>query len=134
MAVATIVRGPEITRGTDLGQGDPPGRVFDWHRAARILRDRIIVERDHTMARAGLRRDWYTTCAYVIKNSQPGEEPDYSFCLASYGTEADTPMLRLGRRWIQCWISDTPGDNPAQWHAHTWWPESARAIFEGERP
>ena len=95
------------------------GMVFDWHKAARLIR-----EEQPKSASAGLSGDWSNTGDYIY---QDGETPEKGFTyLASLWAP---PELEMDGIVQQCWIlmSDSP-----DWTSDTYWPESAVAILHGE--
>ena len=106
---------------------DKPLRVFDWDKAARILR-----ERNATFADAGLEGDWEYTGGAIPKNGDPvPAEETYTYLASTWAT----PILDIDGEEIACWRYDyeTPGYDPAsghgEWDAATYWPESALRMF-----
>ncbi len=96
-------------------------KVFDWHKAARIIR-----ERSPRNASAGLAADWEYTGGTIYVDGDPVKG---SGCyLASIWA---TPQLDIDDEIIDCWILDTPETNPEAWDASTEWPDSALTILSG---
>lgn len=96
-------------------------RVFDWDKAARILRAQGASE-----AYAYLEEDEDCTGGYILQNGEIIKN-EYTY-LASLWAR---PMLRINDlEDIPCYRNeeDTPG-----WDADTKWPESALEIFFGEK-
>lgn len=93
-----------------------PLKVFDWDKAAQIIK-----ERQPTEASAGLSEDWEWTGGVIYTNGKPVDET-YTY-LQSYWA---IPELDLDGEVIPCWKykNDTPG-----WDAKTYWPESALKIL-----
>ena len=92
--------------------------VFDWDRAAQIIRDQ-----KPSHVEAGLSGDWdytggpiYANGAIVPKNST------YTF-LSSFWA---TPQIEIDGNRIDCFVMQ--GDD-CQWGSYTYWPESARSIL-----
>lgn len=96
-------------------------RVFDWIKAATILKERGIKE-----AQAGLAGDFEWTGGTILEDGKPVPEEDCYCYLASTWA---IPMLVLDDEEIDCWkyASETPG-----WGAGTVWPPEALAIWNGE--
>lgn len=99
-------------------------RVFDWLKAAEIIRERKPLK-----AWAGLIEDWWWTADDIYSEGQP--RPDATAYLASNWA---TPTLSLRfadevREDIPCWryLKDAPG-----WNAGTKWPPEALAVLRDE--
>lgn len=94
--------------------------VFDWDRAAKIIRDRGAHE-----ASAGLSGDWEYTGGPILRDGEPVPSNDtYTYLASTWAT----PELEVDGELIDCWRyqPDTP-----EWGAGTYWPESARLILIG---
>lgn len=91
--------------------------VFDWDKAAQILKDR---KADY--AEAGLEDDWGCTVGGILLNGSIPSS-DYPPYLSSNWA---TPQLRVDDEYIDCYKmqSEVP-----DWGADTFWPDSARKIF-----
>jgi hypothetical protein len=99
---------------------DEPSRVFDWDKAARLIRD---IKPDR--AGAGLADDWEWTGGDIYANGRPVEKADtYTYLCSTWAT----PELRLDGELQDCWkyVKDTDG-----WNASTYWPQSALDILNG---
>jgi len=95
-----------------------PQRVFDWDKAATLIRERKPVE-----ASAGLAGDWDWTGGTIYENGQPvAAEKTYVYLSSNWAT----PTLNMDGDEVECWkyASETPG-----WNEHTYWPESARELL-----
>jgi hypothetical protein len=102
-----------------LYQGNP-FRVFDWHKAAEIIRDRRP-----ELAAAGLEDDWENTGGSIYYDGKPVPAEDtYTYLASTWAT----PQLNIDGEIIDCWVyeDDSPG-----WGSGTYWPESALAILNG---
>ena len=99
-----------------------PSKVFDWDKAARIIK-----ERNPEKAAAGLSEDWFWTGAVIWNDGKISDE--WKPYLKSYWA---TPVIVLESAldWeeIECWI---PAEE-TEWDENTHWPESARKILLGE--
>lgn len=91
--------------------------VFDWDRAAEIIRKRGCKE-----ASAGLRGDWEYTGGCIFENGEPVREGD-TYLASTWAV----PELCINGRRIACYrmASETPG-----WGSDTTWPESALKILK----
>ena len=100
-------------------KNDPP-MVFDWEKAARIIK-----ERNANSASAGLARDWEWTGGTILRDGRPVDKEDTYVYLASTWA---TPELEVGGEVMDCfrYQKDSPG-----WGAETYWPEEALRILEG---
>lgn len=98
-----------------------PSMVFDWHKAARRIRDT-----KPSSASAGLSQDWEWTGGEIYRDGKPVELDETYVYLASTWA---IPELELDGEVEPCFLmeSESPG-----WDAHTYWPESARSILGGE--
>lgn len=101
--------------------------VFDWHKAAEIIRDRKPIR-----ASAGLRSDWEWTGGTIYEESKSLRRNESYTYLASIWA---TPELLLEYEdgetdLLECFImqTDSPGSS---WDADTSWPQSAIDILEG---
>lgn len=94
-------------------------RVFDWDKAARIIRDR-----KPRTAGAGLESDWEYTGGTIYADGAPVTD-EYTYLSSNWAT----PELEIDGETIDCWRyeDETPG-----WDSDTKWPESALAILRGE--
>lgn len=91
-------------------------RVFDWDKAARILK-----ERSPTTAEAGLSGDLEWTGGTIWEGCKPTTE-SYTFLASCWAT----PILIIDDEEIECWTyMEGTG-----WDADTKWPESALAIVK----
>lgn len=102
---------------------DSPSRVFDWLKAAQIIRDRYLVG-NLKVASAGLRDDWEYTGGKIFENGSPvPAEETYTFLSSTWAI----PELCLDGDIFECWIwaKDSPG-----WDAGTYWPPESLAILQ----
>ena len=106
-------------------------RVFDWDKAARIIREQGLQE-----AGAGLAADWRSTGGIILENGLPVKEEDTYTYLASSGA---TPVLRrnteLGYEDIPCFLVPEEledNDHRKSWGPSTYWPDSALAIIKAD--
>ena len=97
-----------------------PGKVFDWDKAAQIIKDR---KPDY--AEAGLLTDWPSTAGSIWIDGKPDFD-GYTFL----GSAWATPALRIGDEDIECWVEEPH----AEWDSETKWPASALAIVGHVRP
>lgn len=95
--------------------------VFDWDKAARIIRERGVAR-----ASAGLSGDWEYTGGLILQDGKPVPERDTYVYLASTWA---TPELEVGGDIVPCYRMEQ--DAP-EWGPKTYWPESARTILAGE--
>lgn len=103
-----------------INRGKEP-KVFDWDKAAQILR-----ERKAQYAEAGLLDDWECTGGTILEDGKPVKN-SYTYLASKWAT----PALELeDGETIECYRmqSEVP-----IWDAHTRWPKSALAIFNGEK-
>lgn len=93
--------------------------VFDWDKAAQIIR-----ERGATNAGAGLAGDWEWTGGDILTGGEPNLD-SYTYLASTWAV----PELEIGDEVIDCFRmqSETPG-----WDSETKWPESALKILRGE--
>ena len=91
--------------------------VFDWDKAAQIIRDEEAME-----AYAGLAGDWEWTGGCIFRDGQPVHD-DYTFLSSNWAT----PELQINGLRRDCYrmASQTP-----TWGSGTKWPSSALAILE----
>jgi hypothetical protein len=91
-------------------------RVFDWDKAAQILKERGVQEAD-----AGLQNDLEYTGGQILRSGQP-DTSSYTYLSSNWAT----PVLIIYGEEIECWRynDDTPG-----WDSDTKWPASALDIF-----
>jgi hypothetical protein len=97
-------------------------RVFDWNKAARLIR-----ESKATSAVAGLASDMEWTSGEILTEGKPTSREDTYVFLASNWA---TPVIVLdGAGEVGCWAY---ADATPKWDAHTYWPKSALAILTGK--
>lgn len=93
--------------------------VFDWEKAARL-----IVERNPTVASAGLAGDWDYTGGPIRKDGKPvPAENTYTYLASTWAT----PELDLDGDVIDCFRMQS--EVPA-WNSGTYWPEAALTIVD----
>jgi hypothetical protein len=100
-----------------------PSRVFDWVKAAQMIRDRFLVG-NLKMASAGLRDDWEYTGGEIFRDGFPvDEEKTYTYLCSTWAI----PELSLDGDIFECWIwkEVSPG-----WDSDTYWPPEALSILE----
>jgi len=98
---------------------DDPHKVFDWNRAAAIIRDS-----KPNYAEAGLSSDLEYTADTIYDDGRPNVDasPYLASCWA-------TPVLILDDgEEIECYVYEFECD----WDSSTVWPESALAILKGK--
>lgn len=96
-------------------------KVFDWHKAARIIKKHNI-----KYAYAGLAEDWSCTSDLILENNHPVLNAD-TFLASVWAT----PVLLIDGtdEAIECWCWEDHCD----WDAETQWPKSALMFFiEGD--
>lgn len=95
-----------------------PGKVFDWDKAARRIR-----EEQAFAAAAGLATDWNYTGGTIFENGKPTTE-HYTYLASAWAT----PELDIDGNVEDCWITEAEAKAKG-WDASTKWPESALAIL-----
>jgi len=89
--------------------------VFDWDKAARLIRERGAQE-----ASAGLNSDWEWTGGEILTGGEPAPREDCHAYLASLWV---IPEIEIDGELMDCWCHHD------EWDAYTVWPESALAIL-----
>jgi hypothetical protein len=97
---------------------DDPMMVFDWDKAAQIIK-----ERGAQSASAGLAGDWEYTGGDILTDGKPNME-DYTYLSSTWAT----PQLNIDGDVIDCWVYQ---DDKPEWDCDTKWPESAVEILNG---
>ena len=93
-----------------------PSRVFDWHKAARIIKTLGLEE-----AWAGLGEDWFYTGGKILEDGKPIYD-DYTYLASTWAT----PILRVSDDIAyECWCWEDECD----WDCHTKWPASAVLLM-----
>jgi hypothetical protein len=96
-----------------------PMRIFDWHKAAEIIK-----QRQPSTAEAGLLTDWPSTGGEIFEDGAiVDQEHAYTYLASAWAQ----PTLRIDGEDIPCFI--TEHENPHEWDAGTYWPDSAREIL-----
>jgi len=96
---------------------DKPLKVFDWDRAARLIRERGAQE-----ASAGLSGDWEWTGGEILTDGKPNHEA-YTYLASTWAT----PMLEIDGHRVECFRMES---EVPDWGSGTKWPPSALAILE----
>ena len=96
-------------------------KVFDWNKAAEIIKDRQPSE-----ASAGLIEDWGWTGGEIYRDGKPvPKEETYTYL----GSDWATPVLVINDdEVIDCYVRVE--EVTADCHAGTYWPQSALDILE----
>ena len=98
----------EANRGKEL-------MVFDWEKAAKIIK-----ESGAKNASAGLSGDWKWTGGEILEDGHIPTD-SYTYLASTWAT----PELEINGKTIDCYRMQSETDG---WDAHTFWPESAKAI------
>ena len=98
---------------------DKESMVFDWEKAATLIRDR-----KPQVASAGLAGDWEWTSGVIFADGVIPER-ELTYLSSTWAV----PQLDLDGEIIECYRmhSETPG-----WNAETYWPPEALAIINQE--
>lgn len=100
---------------------DNPLMVFDWDKAAELLRDR-----NPSYAEAGLKDDWEYTGNYIWENGKPVMNR-YTYLASTWAM----PLLIMDDgEPIPCYRME--GEVPG-WNGNTKWPESALKILNAPK-
>lgn len=100
---------------------DNPPKVFDWDKAAQLIRERNPKE-----ASAGLAEDWGCTGGDIYRDGAPVPQGQtYTYLTSTWAA----PVLQMDGEAVECWMfkKDSPG-----WDSGTYWPESALAILNAK--
>jgi len=98
-----------------------PQKVFDWNKAARIIKDRKA-----KTASAGLSEDWEWTGGSILEDGRPvASEDTYTYLSSCWAT----PELVVDGDLIECYTIEGEGNN---WSAETYWPQSALDILNND--
>lgn len=105
-----------------MAKKDEPGEkrtmVFDWDKAAQLIRDRAPGE-----VEAGLQGDWDYTGGAIYRDGAPvPKEQTYTY-LASFWA---MPQIEIDGERIDCFVMQ---DEVCGWDSGTYWPESALTIL-----
>lgn len=105
-----------------LANRNKPRRVFDWAKAARIIRDREAAgEKVH--ASAGLAGDWeYTGGDIYREGSLVPNDDTYTYLMSTWAV----PLLSINGEVSECYIME---DERPEWNASTYWPQEALEIL-----
>ncbi len=96
-------------------------RVFDWHKAARLIRESkpVLVE-------AGLSGDWEYTGGAIYADGKPvPREETYVYLSSNWAI----PKIDIDGQRQDCFVMQSEAPT---WDSGTYWPESALAILRGE--
>lgn len=100
----------------EANRGNPP-RVFDWNKAAEIIRDR-----NPESASAGLQGDMEWTGGEIWRDGEiVPREKTYVYLASTWAT----PILEIDGEEIPCFVTKPK----TEWDSSTYWPESAKAIL-----
>ena len=125
-----MVRSLGFAEGMLIGPSMPKysggSRVFDWIRAAQIIR-----EKKPRTAEAGLEEDWSCTAGMIWENGKPvPKDETYTYLSSTWAT----PILMLdGDEEIKCWVLEDGDNNPHHFDEHTYWPEEAKKLIETKK-
>lgn len=100
-----------------------PAMVFDWHKAARLIRERKPRE-----VGAGLMSDWEYTGGSIYRNGAPVKKDDtYTYLASTWAT----PEIELDGEKEPCFLMEY--DSKEVWDEHTYGPQSALDILYGTK-
>ena len=92
--------------------------VFDWDKAARLIR-----ERKPKCASAGLQRDWEYTGGTIYEDEKPVINA-YTYLASTWAI----PEINLDGDVIECYRME---HEVPEWGSKTKWPQSALDILKG---
>lgn len=95
-----------------------PSKVFDWVKAAELIRLRKPAE-----ASAGLAGDWEWTGGVIFAAGEPVLD-SYTYLSSSWAT----PELDMDGEVVDCWRWRAE----TEWDSSTKWPAEALAALRGE--
>lgn len=95
-------------------------RVFDWNKAAQILRDRKTLT-----CKACIIEDYDETVGSILIDGEPALDFKFPYLSSCYGTPC---IVFEDCDFVPCWI---PQSESPDWTGYTYWPESARCILKG---
>lgn len=112
---------------TAAEQAGAPGRVFDWIKAAHLIR-----ERKPHMVWAGLGEDWSCTSGLIYTaDGIPDVKDTYTYLSSIWATpqmqfDFGPDDKRDTQELIDCWRyqHDVP-----EWGSHTFWPDEALKLL-----
>lgn len=109
-------------KGYKTPKYEPTQKVFDWHKAAKLIR-----QRKPKIASAGLSQDWEWTGGRIWENGKPVARHDtYTYLASTWAT----PELDMDGEIRDCFVMKhkSPG-----WGEGTYWPQSALDILKETR-
>ena len=98
-----------------------PMMVFDWNKAAQLIRDE-----KPQVASAGLAGDWSYTGGEIYRDGKPVPEDETYTYLGSLWANPELEMDGLRQ---DCFLLE---ENSLGWDSGTYWPESALNILKGK--
>ena len=99
----------------NMSTPDGHGKVFDWVKAAKILK-----EKNPDEACAGLLEDMEWTAGTIWLEHKPYNE-EYTYLSSRWAT----PVLEIDGEHIECWESS----DGSKWNSDTKWPDEALALI-----
>lgn len=112
-----------MQRAIDAQNAGKLPKVFDWHKAARL-----IAERKPSIVYAGLAEDWEYTLGVIFRNGSIVTSDLSTMHLFSVWA---TPVIEIDGEVLECYIEHTKENNPEEWDADTVWPDSAKNVLCG---
>jgi hypothetical protein len=104
-----------------------PMMVFDWIKAAEIIRDRLLLGTLKEAA-AGLQSDWEWTGGLIFsKRSIVPRDETYTFLSSNWAK----PELRVDNEVLECFCLR---DKKPEWGSGTYWPPEALEILKQALP
>ncbi len=107
-----------------MANRDKPTMVFDWHKAARLIRERKPKD-----VGAGLRSDWEYTGGSIYENGKPTPKDETYVYLASTWA---VPEIALDGELEPCYVMQADVPNGEKWDSSTYWPQSALDILNAD--
>ncbi len=92
-----------------------PHKVFDWKKAAEIIRDE-----KPNRASAGLAGDWEYTGGDIYRDGKIVED-DYTYLSSNWAT----PQICVDGDYRDCFVMQ----GETEWSSDTKWPDEAKAIL-----
>jgi hypothetical protein len=105
-----------FVRGESARAAGARTKVFDWDKAALIIRDRKPIR-----VEAGLSGDWEYTGGTIYRAGAVVRD-EYTYLASVWAT----PQIAIDGDVEDCWVYE---DESNGWEAHTKWPDSSLAIL-----
>ena len=120
----TFMEGFTSTRGVDAAKKGEVQKVFNWDKAANIIKIKYK-KYSKLFAEAGLQRDWEHTAGIIFNNGKPTNK-NYTYLSSNWAITTLILSYNNKEKEIECWLEE---DRDNRFHRDSKWDKISLDIL-----